>query len=250
MNIDKPIRIEAGKYEYHGFTIERATNIRGCPWIVTGRGLGWKPCFKTILRAWQEIREWEYTFAQGGKLSPNTAKAFAEAAEKKEAPVKTIKSILRDKRVAAVRDEGADGLWADLKPGWRCGLSDTHTCHEWSVADLAKSIAVAQVCRCEQCLAAKLIRLPPSFYQDHDERDLPTPEDVGKAKSYVLVRADDPALPELLNDAEHYAHPWGPDAEGLSGLKASARATVRAIRNVIGWEGAEPAILRLRKPVS
>lgn len=175
MNIDKPIRIEAGKYEYHGFTIERATNIRGCPWIVKGRGLGWQPCFKTILRSWQEIRQWEYTFSTGGRLSPNTAKAFAE--------VKTIK-------------------------------------------------------------------LPPAFYEDHDERDLPTPEDIGKAKSYVLVRADDPALGELLDDAEHYAHPWGPDAEGLSGLKASARATVRAIRDVIGWDNAEPAILRLRKPVS
>jgi hypothetical protein len=93
----------------------------------------------------------------------------------------------------------------------------------------------------------KTIKLPPAFYQDHDERDLPTPEGIGKAKSYVLVRADDPALPELLNDAEFYAHPYGPDAEGLSGLKASAKATVRAIRDVTGWEGAEPAILRLRK---
>ena len=70
MNIDKPIRIEAGKYEYHGFTIERATNIRGCPWIVKGRGLGWQPCYKTILRAWKEIRYWEHTFASGGRLSP------------------------------------------------------------------------------------------------------------------------------------------------------------------------------------
>jgi hypothetical protein len=175
VNIEKPTRIEAGKYEYHGFTIERATNIRGCPWIVKGRGLGWQPCYKTILRAWQEIRYWEHTFSRGGRLSPATAKAFAE--------VKTIK-------------------------------------------------------------------LPPSFYEDHLERDLPTPEDVGNAKSYVVIRADDPALPELLDDAEHYAHPWGPDAEGLSGLKASARATVRAIRDVLGWDDAEPEILRLRKAVS
>lgn len=173
MNIDKPIRIEAGKYEYRGFTIERATNIRGCPWIVKGRGLGWQPCFKTILRAWQEIRYWEHTFANGGRLSPATLKAFA--------PAKTIK-------------------------------------------------------------------LPPAFYQDHSERDLPTPEDIGNAKSYVLVRADDPALPELLNDAEFCADPWGPDAEWLGGLKASARATIRAIRDVTGWDDASDTVKRLRKP--
>ncbi len=93
----------------------------------------------------------------------------------------------------------------------------------------------------------KTIKLPPAFYQDHDERSLPTPEDIGNAKSYVLVRADDPALPELLNDAEYYAHPYGPDGEGLGGLRASAKATVRAIRDALGWDGAEPAILRLRR---
>lgn len=93
----------------------------------------------------------------------------------------------------------------------------------------------------------KTIKLPNVFYDDHLERDLPTPEDVGKAKSYVTVRADDPALHELLNDAEFYASPWGPDGEGLGGLRASARATVRAIRNVIGWDGADADTLRLKK---
>lgn len=93
----------------------------------------------------------------------------------------------------------------------------------------------------------KTIKLPPAFYDDHDERDLPTPEDVGNAKSYVLVRADDPALRELLDDAEHYAHPYGPDGEGLGGLRSSAKATVRAIRDVIGWDDAEPEIQRLRR---
>lgn len=74
--IDKPIRIEAGRYEYHGFTIARDRNIRGCPWVVNGRGLGWQPAYRTILAAWQEIRYWEHTFANGGRLSPSTLKAF------------------------------------------------------------------------------------------------------------------------------------------------------------------------------
>lgn len=92
-----------------------------------------------------------------------------------------------------------------------------------------------------------LIRIPWVFALDHDERELPTPEIVKSTKSHWWVRADDPALPELLSDAEHYAHPWGPDAEGLGGLKASAKATVRAIRDVIGWDGAGPEIQRLRR---
>lgn len=76
-----------------------------------------------------------------------------------------------------------------------------------------------------------LIRLPQKFFTDHWERALPTPEVVRETKSHVFVRADDPALPELLNDAEYYAHPNGPDADWLGGLKASARATVRAIKD-------------------
>lgn len=92
----------------------------------------------------------------------------------------------------------------------------------------------------------KTIRIPERFYVDHMERDLPTPEDIGESTRYAVVRADDPALPELLNDAEYYAHPFGPDA-GPAGVTMSAKATVRAIRDVIGWDDAEPAIARLRK---
>lgn len=93
---------------------------------------------------------------------------------------------------------------------------------------------------------AATIRIPERFYTDHLERDLDTPEDIGDNARYAVVRSDDPALAELLNDAEHYAHPSGPDA-APAGVVASAKATVRAIRDVIGWGDAEPAILRLRK---
>lgn len=93
---------------------------------------------------------------------------------------------------------------------------------------------------------AATIRIPERFYTDHLERDLDTPEDIGDNARYAVVRSDDPALAELLDDAEYYAHPSGPDA-GPKGITMSAKATVRAIRDVIGWEDAEPAILRLRK---
>jgi hypothetical protein len=94
-------------------------------------------------------------------------------------------------------------------------------------------------------VAAKTIRVPERFYVDHMERALPTPEDVGSLSNHALVRSDDPALGELLSDAEHYAHPSGPDA-APRGVIASAKATVRAIRNVIGWNDAEPSIKALR----
>lgn len=93
---------------------------------------------------------------------------------------------------------------------------------------------------------ATTIRIPERFYTDHLERDLDTPEDIGDNARYAVVRSDDPALAELLNDAEFYAHPFGPDA-APKGITMSAKATVRAIRDVIGWDDAEPAILRLRK---
>ena len=94
--------------------------------------------------------------------------------------------------------------------------------------------------------ASKKIRVPSYFYVDHLERDLDTPADLGKCKTHAVVSADDPHLGELLDDAEHYAHPSGPDACG-KGLIMSATATVRAIRDVIGWEDACPAIKRLRR---
>lgn len=77
---------------------------------------------------------------------------------------------------------------------------------------------------------AKLIRLPQRFLMDHEDRALPTPEVVKQTKAHFFVRADDPNLSELLNDAEFYSHRWGPDGEGLEGIKASARATVKAIK--------------------
>jgi hypothetical protein len=93
---------------------------------------------------------------------------------------------------------------------------------------------------------SQTIKIPDRFYIDHMERALPTPEDVGTFKNHALIRADDPCIRELLSDAEHYAHPSGPDA-APRGVIASAKATVRAIRNVIGWDDADASIQLLRQ---
>jgi hypothetical protein len=92
------------------------------------------------------------------------------------------------------------------------------------------------------------IRIPAKFYVDHAERSLPTPVDFGTSPRYALVKADDPALGELLSDAEHYAVPPCPDCS--RGLISSAATTVRAIRNATGWGDAPPRVLALRKEVA
>jgi hypothetical protein len=94
------------------------------------------------------------------------------------------------------------------------------------------------------------IRIPARFIDDHHDRGLPTPSDSSDSHRYALIRCDDPALAELLNDAEHYAIMT--ERRGRydcmpRGIVASAAATVRAIRNVIGWDDASPAIRELRK---
>jgi hypothetical protein len=94
------------------------------------------------------------------------------------------------------------------------------------------------------------IRLPSRFIDDHYDRGLPTPEDSSRSDRYAIVQSNDPALGELLNDAEHYA--LMTERRGRydcmpRGIVASAAATVRAIRNVIGWDDADPQIKALRK---
>lgn len=51
----------------------------------------------------------------------------------------------------------------------------------------------------------RLVRLPWAFFQDHQDRDLPTPEPVRWNKKSVWVSLDDPNLDELLDDARYYA---------------------------------------------
>jgi len=82
------------------------------------------------------------------------------------------------------------------------------------------------------------IQIPKHFYRDHQERDLDTPVNYTKAKGYVVIDSRDPALPELINDAEFYADEamcqefW----ETCRGVVMSARATLKAIRIALGEE--------------
>ena len=50
-------------------------------------------------------------------------------------------------------------------------------------------------------MAAELIKLPKVFFDDHDERSLPSPEVVKTTKPHYWVRRDDPALMLVSNDS-------------------------------------------------
>lgn len=72
------------------------------------------------------------------------------------------------------------------------------------------------------------IRIPTVFYRDHEERDLPTPTVIRVMRRQLVIRLEDPHTAELLDDARFYADPYGPSEISI-GLRASARATARAI---------------------
>jgi hypothetical protein len=78
----------------------------------------------------------------------------------------------------------------------------------------------------------ELVRVPAKFYVDHEERSLPTPQEVRRTDRHVWVRRNDPELPGLLSDARYYAHQYGPDLCSR-GLISSAKATVKAIESAM-----------------
>lgn len=63
----------------------------------------------------------------------------------------SIDSIRRSPKVESVHEEPGNGIWAYLKPGWRCTLADSHSCHEDTVEALAQAVRFAEPCRCETC---------------------------------------------------------------------------------------------------
>lgn len=71
-------------------------------------------------------------------------------------------------------------------------------------------------------------RIPRTFFDDHKDRDLPTPAVVHQTKRHVWVRADDPHMPELLSDARYYDE-MGRDG----GFDSSVRGVVLAARALL-----------------
>jgi hypothetical protein len=71
------------------------------------------------------------------------------------------------------------------------------------------------------------VKIPRMFFEDHAQRDLPTPTIVGKVRGGYIIDTNDKAYDELLNDAAYYAHPDGPDQ--CPEVKAAAKRFLKAI---------------------
>lgn len=75
------------------------------------------------------------------------------------------------------------------------------------------------------------VEIPKRFFDDHRDRDLPTPAIVEELARHYRIDLLDPYRDELICDAEHYGF-GGIDprcGDGLFGLISSARATHRAL---------------------
>ena len=57
--------------------------------------------------------------------------------------------IARDKRVNEVWNEGDDGWWAELKPGWQWW--DAHYLHERTLTALKGALRDVKPCACADC---------------------------------------------------------------------------------------------------
>lgn len=72
------------------------------------------------------------------------------------------------------------------------------------------------------------IKIPKRFFEDHSERDLPTPAVLRETKAYLVIDTADEAFPELVDDAKHYANDgvdMGPITAARALLKAIDRQT-------------------------
>lgn len=80
---------------------------------------------------------------------------------------KTVERLLKHPKVRAARLEDEDGYWVDLKPGWMCPASGSHSCHEDTAKAILSAVANAEPCDCEECEYRILLDLgaPREFVQ-------------------------------------------------------------------------------------
>lgn len=76
-------------------------------------------------------------------------------------------------------------------------------------------------------MTTNTVRIPRVFYIDHRDRDLPTPVAIGETSRHVIIDRADPALPELIDDARHYADKHATDAPGW--VRMAARELLKVI---------------------
>jgi len=76
----------------------------------------------------------------------------------------------------------------------------------------------------------KLYRLPPIFYYDHRNRDLPCGIIVACTKTYVEVSMTWAEVCELLNDADYYTKGYDSyEQSEMRSLISSAKSTIKSL---------------------
>lgn len=73
------------------------------------------------------------------------------------------------------------------------------------------------------------IWVPAMFFDDHAERALPTPVVIRETNTRRLIDTDDPNYAELLDDANFYADPSGPDE--AKHIVAAAKRLLKAVKH-------------------
>lgn len=78
-----------------------------------------------------------------------------------------------------------------------------------------------------------LIKIPKRFFDDHRERDLDTPRVMKATKSNYWISKNDPAISELISDAEYYVEigELGAFDKWMFGLVRSAKATLKSLQS-------------------
>ena len=76
-----------------------------------------------------------------------------------------------------------------------------------------------------------VVKLPPIFYYDHRDRDLPSGKILKETRTYVMVELTLDELDEIKSDASYY---WDMRDEmtDLRSITSSAGATLRAIERI------------------
>lgn len=64
----------------------------------------------------------------------------------------SLAALKADPRVLSVQNEGTDGFWVDLAPGW--SRDGAHSVHEYSVRDLHDGMGEVTACDCDVCVDA------------------------------------------------------------------------------------------------
>ena len=63
-----------------------------------------------------------------------------------------LKAIANNPKVLAGEFwHDSDGYWLPLADGWKCWLSDCHTIHEHTVAEVLGAIKEVGPCDCSEC---------------------------------------------------------------------------------------------------